>query len=380
MFADLLVALCRGISLQGNSETRGGGLALAGNPEDALINLCFLLSSGCVLISLLLTLFKKSWKHKIAHITLVLGFVTLLCLGAVGALGYHINKADSWNLDFNKIFAKGLNQATPLAALPETIPAEAKYLVEESERQERPILFKDISYEMDLDKAEYLMHTADCLVVGMPRHWFLLPISQTIHTIHDESLKDVANEIVPSDFEHYLTLIEADSGRHDILQDNEDLDYHTQKRLQLYLQWRFPRQTIGIIYHQGWISYVSHSPHKIIIKFNRPFVFGTYVEGSPLDFFELDTLWYQRPYDIYALPPVFTGIADQIRYGHRFLGNRYEEYRNALKILFYDEGAYGTMPKDPYFLFENGEFPQAEQSLDRLPLKRQAFMSNKLDQ
>jgi hypothetical protein len=309
-----------------------------------------------------------------------LGFVTILCLGSVGALGYYMNKADSWNQDLGKTFAKWINQATPLAPLPETIPPEADYLLDVSRRQDRPILFKDIPYEMALDNADYLMHTANCLVVGRPRHWFLLPISQTIHTIYEESLKDVTDEIVAGDFGHYLTQIEADSGRLDIPRENDEtLDYQTQKRLQLYLQWRFPRQIIGVIYHRGDISYVSHSPHKIIIKFNRPLVMERYVEGSPFNFSELDTLWYQSPYDIYDPDPFFEGIAGQIKYGQSFLDKRIGVYLKALKILFYNEGLDQTMPKDPYFLLENGHFSKAEQRLDLLTGKRRPYMAKKLD-
>jgi hypothetical protein len=54
-------------------------------------------------------------------------------------------------------------------------------------------------------------------------------------------------------------------------------------------------------------------------------------------------------------------------------------YVKALKIIFYDEGLYETMPEDPYFLFENGHFSKAEQRLDSLPGKRRAFMAKKLD-
>jgi hypothetical protein len=104
-----------------------------------------------------------------------------------------------------------------------------------------------------------------------------------------------------------------------------------------------------------------------------------YVEGSPFNFFDLDTLWYQSPYDIYDPDPLFEDIADQVKYGHSFLGNRSQVYVKALKIIFYDEGLYGTMPEDPYFLFENGHFSKAEQRLDRLPGKRRAFMAKKLD-
>jgi hypothetical protein len=359
-------------------QIRGSSQPVASSLNVSLISLCFFLSSFCVLISLLIV-FKKSWKHRIAHLTMVLGFVAILCLGGVGALGYHLNKADSWNQDLNKNFANWMNQASPLAPLPETIPTEAQYLLDISNRQDRPILFKDIPYEMDLGKVDYLMHTDNCLVIGRSRHWFLLPIPLTIHTTHEESSKEVADEIVPRDFEHYLTRIEADSGRQDIARDLEDLDYQTQKRLQLYLQWRFPRQTIGIIYHRGDISYVSHSTHKIIVKYNRPLVMERYVEGSPFNFFDLDTLWYQRPYGIYDPDPLFEDIADQVKYGQNFLGNRSHVYEKALKIIFYDEGLYETMPEDPYFLFENGQFSKAEQRLDRLPGKRRAFMDNKLD-
>jgi hypothetical protein len=360
-------------------QFRGSSQPVTSSLNESLIGLCFFLSSFCVFISLLI-MFKKSWKHGIAQLTMVLGFVAILCLGGVGALGYHMNKADSWNLDLNKNFANWMNQASPLAPLPEAIPTEAQYLLEVSQRQDRPILFKDIPYEMAMGKAGYLMHTDNCLVIGRPRHWFLLPVHQTIHTIYEESLKKVTDEIVPGDFEHYLTLIEADSGRQDIPRErDEELDYQTQKRLQLYLQWRFPRQTIGIVYHRGDISYVSHSAHKIIVKYNRPFVMGRYVEGSPFNFFNLDTLWYQSPYDIYDPDPLFEDIADQVKYGHSFLGNRSQVYEKALKIIFFDEGLYGTMPEDPYFLFENGHFSKAEQRLDHLPDKRRAFMAKKLD-
>lgn len=353
-----------------------GSQAAAGSLNDPLISLCFLLSSFCVLISLLLV-FKKSWKHRIAIIAMTLGFVTILGLGTVGALGRYLNKADSWDADLNEIFAKWMNQGAPLAPLPEAIPTEAQYLVDVSLRQNRPILFKDIPYEMDLGKANYLMHTNNCLVIGRPRHWFLLPVRQTIHTY--EGLKDVADEIVPCDFEHYLTLIEADSGRLDIpREDDEKLDYQTQKRLQLYLQWRFPRQTIGVIYHKGCISYVSHSPHKIIAKFNGPLVMDS--DGYPFDFFELDTLWYQSPYDIYDPDPLFEGIADQIKYGKSLWDNRFEVYVKALKVIFYDKDLDQPIPEDPYFLLENGHFSQAEQRLDRIAGKRRAHMAKKLGQ
>jgi len=91
--------------------------------NESLIGLCFILSSFCVFISLLIV-FKKSWKHGIAQLAKVLGFVAILGLGGVGALGYHMNKADSWNLDLNKNFANWMNQASPLTPLPEAIPTE----------------------------------------------------------------------------------------------------------------------------------------------------------------------------------------------------------------------------------------------------------------
>jgi hypothetical protein len=153
-------------------QIRGSSQPVTSSLNESLIGLCFILSSFCVFISLLIV-FKKSCKHGIAHLAMVLGFVTILCLGGVGALGDHMNTADSWNQDLNKNFANWMNQASPLAPLPETIPTEAQYLLEVSRRQDRPILFKDIPYEMDLGKADYLMHTDNCLVIGRPRHWFL---------------------------------------------------------------------------------------------------------------------------------------------------------------------------------------------------------------